>query len=671
MQKRICLLAALLMVLLCVGAAAEAALIPLDYADLPAAHREKFEAEIAYALEHARERAPKEGEFFTMVRDASATGYTGSVNESGIAFKYEVNQSIVKVGEQIRFTVSDVTSSSAPFKYSVSGLVMDENFTPLGSFGEQSFTCTESTWAGRTFTYTPANPGYVSFVFGISNEEGDNVVIISTNTVQIYSEEKPPFNNMAVENSLGVQVSLDDTKTRVGDVITATATFSAKEVPVNYTAQWTLHSEDGTLLDKQTWTDQCLSKAGLATVHFDYWPTYAGKAQFDLTATDAAGHAVQINTPVMVTADGFYFSAELDKSVVNLGGTLTGTYRITGHTCEDTKYLVGWTCYDAADGDKELDSVCTAVDAPSGTVTYTPRLGDTVEFFVRASCSHYPDIYPAYDRATLLYALKAKLTLSASTVKSGDQLTLNYAIEDGQEPYQRIQITGCSYDQETYRTYEFLQQNVTAAEGKISGRPYLGDLVYFEIQVTEKDGHVSTWRSDTIPMTGAPTASAPALAAAVDADAIDLGQTITVTYQMTGGSGSISKDDASGNYVAWKQVDGTIVASQTLTDTFGTASFTPEATGEYICIIMLTDAYHQRVTWTSDSIYVGKVRIPGDADDNGAVNFADAQLVLSHCADEGVLLNMSNADVNADGAVDLQDALLLLQFTAGWDVKLK
>lgn len=65
------------------------------------------------------------------------------------------------------------------------------------------------------------------------------------------------------------------------------------------------------------------------------------------------------------------------------------------------------------------------------------------------------------------------------------------------------------------------------------------------------------------------------------------------------------------------------------------------------------------------------IRIPGDVDGNGAVNFDDVLLLMRFNAGEGCVINLANADVNADGQVDEKDGLLLMQLEAGWDVKLQ
>lgn len=64
-------------------------------------------------------------------------------------------------------------------------------------------------------------------------------------------------------------------------------------------------------------------------------------------------------------------------------------------------------------------------------------------------------------------------------------------------------------------------------------------------------------------------------------------------------------------------------------------------------------------------------RVPGDANEDEFVDIFDALLVLQYDAGWDVQINTSNGDVNADGIADIFDALLLLQYDAGWDVVLQ
>lgn len=64
-------------------------------------------------------------------------------------------------------------------------------------------------------------------------------------------------------------------------------------------------------------------------------------------------------------------------------------------------------------------------------------------------------------------------------------------------------------------------------------------------------------------------------------------------------------------------------------------------------------------------------RVPGDANEDGFADIFDALIVLQYDAGWEVTINESNADVNQDGFADIFDALLLLQYDAGWDVTLQ
>lgn len=98
------------------------------------------------------------------------------------------------------------------------------------------------------------------------------------------------------------------------------------------------------------------------------------------------------------------------------------------------------------------------------------------------------------------------------------------------------------------------------------------------------------------------------------------------------------------------------------------------------CEVMITptvatmvsgSAYKLRGFATDLGVVIATPRTPGDADVNGAVNFNDALLLLQYAAGEDVRINTSNADVNADGKADIHDVLLLLQYYSGWNVTLK
>ena len=71
--------------------------------------------------------------------------------------------------------------------------------------------------------------------------------------------------------------------------------------------------------------------------------------------------------------------------------------------------------------------------------------------------------------------------------------------------------------------------------------------------------------------------------------------------------------------------------------------------------------------WIDDVAWSGDlVGLPGDADDNGAVEAADALIVLRFSMNmDQIVPNEHNADVNGDGVIDASDALLILRMSMG------
>ena len=65
------------------------------------------------------------------------------------------------------------------------------------------------------------------------------------------------------------------------------------------------------------------------------------------------------------------------------------------------------------------------------------------------------------------------------------------------------------------------------------------------------------------------------------------------------------------------------------------------------------------------------VRLAGDAKEDGVVDMRDALTVLKYLAGWDVKINLSNADVNQDDACDMRDALTMLKYLAGWNIVLQ
>ncbi|MBQ7138401.1 MAG: dockerin type I repeat-containing protein [Clostridia bacterium] len=397
MLKRFLFLITAAVLLLCMACTALAE-STIAYDDLPQAHRTLYDKAMATALADVQKRIPGKNMLKAMAR-GDFSGYTDQKSENSLQVDYRVSDSVVKVGEKIRFYVN-VSCDYTPMIYTVSGLVFDERFAQTGSLNSSgTSTRVDDTFKAVTFSYTPTVPGYVNFVFAVSDGNGNQVSVV-TSTVMVCEEDDPIFQNQSVdinadaEGNLGLMLSLDRAKLSVGTVITATADITTRTDPVRYRGVWTLTDDAGNILDTLETTSEVNAQAEQARVTFEYRPLQAGKLQFLINANDGEGNRIKTNTPVIAVDDGYYLTARLNPaSAAMAGSSLTATYHIHGHECEQACYSVTWTCSDAEGN--ALASSTQTVSERSGQIAYTPRIGQEVEFRVDAMCEHFPDAYPA------------------------------------------------------------------------------------------------------------------------------------------------------------------------------------------------------------------------------------------------------------------------------------
>jgi len=689
--KRIlrCLLV-LMMILTALGANALTALEPdtqIGYNDLSAGHRALFEQEMASALANARSRTPGAAKLMAAVR-GDFNGYTGTKSDNSLKAEYRVTDSVVAVGEKVTFYVT-MTWDYGRLTYTIGGQMLDTDFDPMGPLvpsGSRSYVyppdgeeIPEGTkQLPRAFSFTPKQAGYFNYVIILEDGNG-NKLALTTPTVQVYDGEAPTFDSIGTDkdigldadNSLAMRASLDRTKTKVGEDVTATATFRTMKDPVKYTATWTLTDADGNELDVERTTGEVNATSDNVAVTFPYKPLNGGELQFLVTATDGDGNQVKISSPWLTVEDGFYFTARLNRvSAMMVGDSVKATYNVYGHECDEASYFIGWESYDGEGNTLKTDTAL--VSDRSGSVSYVPRIGQGLEFYIGATCPHISGAFPARVNIALVGAIDAEVSLTGTSLKSGETIGMNYSITGGLTPFQKIVVNGYSVDTGRNKTHSFLSKTITGTEGTVYGTPYLGDKVYFTLTVVEKDGNTNVWTTEQATMTGAPSTAELKLDASLDRTELALGNTVTLTWKMTGGSATINRNEPESSCILWKNASGTVVKREYVTKANGTAAFTPEEAGRYTCEVTLLDAYNQTISWQSGTITVSSAAaLPGDANGDGSVDVADALRIMQYAAGWSVSLNKTNADVNASGGVDLNDAILILRYNAGEDVVLQ
>ena len=116
--------------------------------------------------------------------------------------------------------------------------------------------------------------------------------------------------------------------------------------------------------------------------------------------------------------------------------------------------------------------------------------------------------------------------------------------------------------------------------------------------------------------------------------------------------------------VYWFSDDDSIATCHETTQGKGTNYISARKPGRTTIYAMITEDLY---AVCEVEVYEADARIPGDANDDGFVNLSDAV----HIMRKGFPMNTANADVNGDGKVDEQDALLVMQYAAGWHVTLE
>ncbi|MDD6050405.1 MAG: dockerin type I repeat-containing protein [Clostridiales bacterium] len=119
--------------------------------------------------------------------------------------------------------------------------------------------------------------------------------------------------------------------------------------------------------------------------------------------------------------------------------------------------------------------------------------------------------------------------------------------------------------------------------------------------------------------------------------------------------------------VYWETADSGIVTVSPYTEG-SKNTIAAVAAGETLLGAMLENG---AIAMCVVNVYDPNARLPGDVNEDGRVDAQDALKVLQYCAGWPVKLNGWQGDVNADGSTNLQDAILLFEHDAGLDVELK
>ncbi|MEA2013728.1 MAG: PKD domain-containing protein [Thermodesulfobacteriota bacterium] len=184
-----------------------------------------------------------------------------------------------------------------------------------------------------------------------------------------------------------------------------------------------------------------------------------------------------------------------------------------------------------------------------------------------------------------------------------------------------------------------------------------GESLTFELLITDNGGLQNT-DACTVNIIDL---NIPPIADAGPDQTVDEDTTVTLD-----GSGSSDPDDNIASYL-WEQTDGTSV---TLSDTNAEQpTFTAPAVGPdgesltFQLTVTDNDGFFSTDTCT---VSITNIVSPGDIDDSGEINLADAILALQICT--GITPSQAvykSADVNGDGRIGIEEVIYILQKVSG------
>ena len=153
----------------------------------------------------------------------------------------------------------------------------------------------------------------------------------------------------------------------------------------------------------------------------------------------------------------------------------------------------------------------------------------------------------------------------------GETITVSYAITGGSGSYSSI--TCVCYSSDNAGTIPVRTDKLTAPSGTISFTPTSGQQAYVYFEGHDSDGRFFNSYSDRVTLSGGTTVDPISVNVSFDKASYTIGETITVSYAITGGSGSYSSITC----ICYRSDNaGTIpVRTDKLTAPSGTISFTP------------------------------------------------------------------------------------------------
>ncbi len=256
------------------------------------------------------------------------------------------------------------------------------------------------------------------------------------------------------------------------------------------------------------------------------------------------------------------------------------------------------------------------------------------------------------------------ISVSPAQVNAGDQISMEYEVKDN-----TITIIDAAWIERiagtTDSTFIPAQIDYDAPSGSCTYKPKRNGTCWFIFKYRDQNGKLQEAKSATVEVNGLTIS----ISVSTDSFQIPVGQTVTVEYTVTGGSGeyTVSTNWDVNNGVSTQSVDASTTSSAT-----GALSFTPAADTKFFnYFIIVLDSHGASEYVFGDRNYSVISVLAGDVNGDGKVDGRDLLRLARFLAGQNVEINEKASDVNADGKVDGRDLLRIARFLAGQNVELR
>ncbi|MHC1786570.1 MAG: dockerin type I domain-containing protein [Christensenellales bacterium] len=365
-------------------------------------------------------------------------------------------------------------------------------------------------------------------------------------------------------------------------------------------------------------------------------------------------------------------SFSFDRTTVAVGETITVTWDLSGGKPPYSVNTYYWVVKEEGSERDIYEDSGSGLTAES--LSFTPTKGNALrlELHLQDSenrvLSFNTDWVPVTGAATV-EQLAGKISFDKASVAAGETITVTWDLSGGKPPYSVNTYYWVVKEEGSKRDiYEDSGSSLTAES--LSFTPTKGNALRLELHLQDSENRVLSFNTDWVPVTGAATVEQLAGKISFDKASVAAGETITVTWNLSGGKPPYSvntyywvvKEEGSKRDIY--EDSGSSLTAESL-------SFTPTKGNALRLELHLQDSEKRVLSFNTDWVPVRDKSDPepnpGDANGDGKIDLQDLVALIDYLVSGKAPASMTNAnaDGSADGVIDLQDLVWIIDEIVG------